>query len=201
MKFRHPPRKRVARPAPRRRRLPLSMLGLLSLRTIPGHVTDESPEAELECCEAIRVDGAFFFNRLGARTYGLRGLHYEWDVNAATGKFYFNETLSRWAYGMPNEALPDGSAFVTHAAVSSASCPNETDWVRLMDHSATATNERFELPVTCIDPHRRAIAYDHEAHRFYGDQDGDLDAEIRTGPTVGEYSHGAYHDEHLHDDL
>ena len=27
LKFRHPPRKRVARPAPRRRRLPLSMLG------------------------------------------------------------------------------------------------------------------------------------------------------------------------------
>ena len=157
-------------------------------------------ELELECCEAIHVSDTFFYNsHLGARTYGLQGSQYEWDINSATGKFYFNETLSRWVYGMPNEELPDGSAFVTHTAVASASCPNETDWVRLMDPSAQPTNEVFELPVACVDSRRRIVAFDREARKFYGDQDG-FGGEALTGAAFAddpdEWSHERSHQVH-----
>ena len=165
------------------------VLPLLFLATVIGLVTATSfspaaTELELECCEAIHVSDVFFYNsHLGARTYGLRGSQYEWDINSATGRFYFNESLSRWVYGMPNEELPDGRAFVTHTAVATASCPNETDWVRLMDPSAQPTNEVFELPVTCVSSHRRIFAFDQEARRFYGDQD-DSDGKALTGATL-----------------
>ncbi len=165
------------------------VLPLLFLATAIGLVTATgfSPiatELELECCDAIHVSDTFFYNsHLGARTYGLQGSQYEWDINSATGRFYFNETLNRWVYGMPNEELPDGRAFVTHTAVASASCPNETDWVRLMDPSAQPTNDVFELPVTCVSSHRRIFAFDRVARKFYGDQD-DSDGKALTGATL-----------------
>ncbi len=187
-------------------------LRLLFLATAVGLITATgySPvatELELECCEAIHVSDTFFYNsKLGARTYGLRGSQYEWDINSATGKFYFNETLNRWVYGMPNEQLPDGSALVTHTAVASAGCPNETDWVRLMDQVAQPTNDVFELPVTCINSHRRIVAYDQDARKFYGDQD-EFDGGALTGAELTDaFADDAdyvvhYVDEQVHDEL
>ena len=128
-------------------------------------------EGDVECCTAIKVAGEFFYNSLGARTYGLKGSWYEWDINEAISKFHFNETLGKWVYGFPDAELSPGVPYITHVASKPASCPSDTDWVRIMDLDEQPTSDLFERPVWCVDPRRRIIAYDRVNKRFYGDKD------------------------------
>lgn len=144
---------------------------------------DTLDEGDIECCTAIKVGGEFFYNSLGARTYGLKGSWYEWDIIEAIPKFYYNDTWGKWVYGYPDEELSPGVAFITHVAAEPANCPNETDWVRIMDLDEQSTNDIFERPVWCVDPTRRIIAYDKGSKQFYGDDGafeprGDVDERI-----------------------
>ena len=145
---------------------------------------DTVMDGDIECCTAIKVAGEFFYNSLGARTYGLKGSWYEWDINPYISKFYYNETWDKWVYGYPDDELSPGVAFITHVAAKSASCPDQTDWVRILDLDEQPTNDLFERAVWCVDPRRRIIAYDRASKRFYGDEEdateprGDVDERI-----------------------
>ena len=146
----------------------------------PDTVTD----GDIECCTAIKVAGEFFYNSLGARTFGLKGSWYEFDINPSWSRFYYNETWDKWVYGYPDDELSPGVPFITHVAAKSASCPDQTDWVRILDLSEQPTNDLFEKAVWCVDPRRRIIAYDRGSKRFYGDEGdafeprGDVDERI-----------------------
>ena len=153
---------------------------------------DDRPPSDVECCEAIKVSAGFFYTaHLGARTYGLFGNHYEWDINPDGSTFYFNETLDKWVYG---DRLPSGAALITHVAVKSASCPNATDWVRVVDLRMQATNDIFRMPVKCVDPSRRIVGYDRVRQTFYGDEKEHWDAR------EAEYDDPSPRDEEMYED-